>query len=148
MSFYDEISAAARPKQQIVDEAARQEIERQDLLGDTIARGTIKLIKTDLIKAAKNEGTEIVNGIPTVSCVTIIPDEKRDLLNIDKKEFDIVTPEKDPFPEIRYPGKEKIVRRGIRSHIKRLTVSIKNDRVFSIFDRTLRQLAAEEELFG
>ena len=136
MGFYEDIVSSAKTKQQIGNEKARREEEERARFAEDFAHKAFELIKADLIRTAKEEGTEIINDCQTVNSTTVLPAESQKMLKSEFEEYDYVTPNKDP--RIIYPA--------IRHHGRIQTVDIDHDGVFCLFDRKLRELTSQEDI--
>ena len=161
MSFRDDIISNARQYRAEKAAEEKREAERRENAGSDLAQVTIRAISRDLKKTARTRGTVVQDGKETVSCVLVLPegyglqlDDQAichrcfaKMLKYEEREWEEVVREKDPFPEMHWPGREKIVRRGIRQRHKDVTLSIDQDSpIFRDYDSELRRLAREEDI--
>ena len=118
--------------------------------GVLFAELAFKQMRRDLADDSHEQAMSVIpDGLRiTRDQLQILKSYAADMLCFEEKEWSEVVPEKDPFPELRWPGKEKVVRRGIRQHQRKMITTINRDSpVFRSFDQTLRQLA-EENVFS
>lgn len=149
MSFFDEISSAAKTKEQIAAEKAKQmdEAQQQELQkAKSLAWSVFQQVKKDLIKASQTEGVDDHGGVQSVSCITVLPDSTREFIQMDVKEWKEHALKEDMFAGIPWPKGHKPPKPyyGREYTMYRQTLSIKNSNLFSEFDTSLKRFTQGE----
>lgn len=144
MSFYDEISAVAKSKEQVAaDERrkAKEKLEQELLQAEALALSTFKQIKQDLIRAARTDGVDIRNGHRFVSCITVVPVDYKGFLQMESEVFEEPIRRKSLYVGTHFPQGQRIPRPPYIGKLKRkrYTVSLKRGIPFDHYDEILRQ---------